>query len=78
MKAVTWWPAWSAESTAATPTFPAAPNTRTFIVVAGRSLTRDTPGKGQFCSTRKRPKNPAKYSTGSGAIHIIACMLRNR
>ena len=42
MKAITWWPTWSAESTTATPTFPAAPNTRTFIVGAGRSLTRDT------------------------------------
>ena len=67
MKAVTWWPAWSAESTAATPTFPAAPNTRTFIVVAGRSLTRDTPGKGQFCMHEEEAKKSREILHGVGS-----------
>ena len=48
MKAVTSWPAWSADSTATVPTLPAAPKTMTFNAISKTSCE----GKGliQLCN----------------------------
>ena len=69
MKAVTSWPAWSADSTATVPTLPAAPKTMTFNAISKTSCE----GKGliQLCSYVCSPSpTDAKVRTRSHVIVV--------